>query len=161
MVNTDERCRSQQDAEVMVAELIDQGENLTNWEAAFIDDLQRRGHWITDKQREIVARIYRERIPQKEQLWNWYRIVDKGGLLLITTAMEAFDRLKQAQRTIAEDGAFFDDRYGHKKTHPALDSEHKARAHMLLALKQLNLDIDPQKAGAITPLGGSVTTFKR
>jgi hypothetical protein len=57
---------SQQDAERMVSEIRDRGEKLTDWEAAFIDDLHGRDHWITDKQREIVARIYQERVQHAD-----------------------------------------------------------------------------------------------
>jgi len=72
-----------------------------------------------------------------------YAIHDNGGRLLLQTALEAFDRMKSAAERIDRDGAAVEDRFNQVKPHPLLPAERDARAQMLAALKQLNLDIEP------------------
>src|SRR5215471_14073857 len=56
-----------------------------------------------------------------------YCIADGAGLALVTTAAEAQDRIREAQRAIRQYGALVPD----------------ARAGMLSALRALNLDLEP------------------
>ena len=77
-----------------------------------------------------------------------YSITDQAGLLLLQTAPEAYDRLKEAQETIGKDGLMVKDRFGQDKSHPLLTVERDSRSQMLLALKALQLDIDPSQEGA-------------
>ena len=72
-----------------------------------------------------------------------YNISDQAGRLLLQTALEAHDRLKQSQEQIAADGPQVTDRFGQLKAHPLLTTERDSRAQMLAALKQLNLDLEP------------------
>lgn len=74
-----------------------------------------------------------------------YEITDEGGLLLLITAMEAFCRMKEAQKEIKKDGPTIIDRFGQQKAHPLLTVERDSRAAMLNALKALNLDFEPIK----------------
>src|SRR6056297_961656 len=78
-----------------------------------------------------------------KKIQDEYEIEDKAGLLLLQTAFEAFDRMKEAQDTISNDGPVILDRFEQKKAHPLLSIERDSRAQMLAALKQLNLDIEP------------------
>lgn len=82
-----------------------------------------------------------------------YEIADQAGLLLLQTALEAFDRMKQAQKLIKQDGAVVNDRFGQPRAHPAATIERDARAAMLSALKALNLDLEPLRDGAGRPPG--------
>ena len=84
-----------------------------------------------------------------------YRLDDEAGLLILQTACEAFDRMRGAQHQIAEDGTTFQDRFGQIKGHPLLPTERDARAQLLAALKQLNLDIEPLADHPGRPPGGS------
>jgi len=77
------------------------------------------------------------------KLTEEYALDDQAGLLLLMVAMEAFDLMRSAQAAVAEDGAVLADRYGSKKAHPACQVVKDARAQLLAALKQLNLDIEP------------------
>jgi P27 family predicted phage terminase small subunit len=77
------------------------------------------------------------------QLVDEYAITDPAGLQILEAALEAFDRMRAAQRTIKKDGATFKDRYGQPRAHPLLVVERDSRAAMLAALKQLNLDLEP------------------
>lgn len=92
-----------------------------------------------------------------QEWWNTiaeeYGITDTGGRLLLQTALEAFDRMKSAAARINKDGAAVEDRFGQVKPHPLLPAERDARAQMLAAIKQLNLDLEPLKAGPGRPPG--------
>lgn len=63
-------------------------------------------------------------------------------MLLIQTALEAFDRLRECQAAIKRDGQMIFDRFDQRRAHPLLPAERDARAQMLQALKALNLDIE-------------------
>jgi P27 family predicted phage terminase small subunit len=75
-----------------------------------------------------------------------HAIDDKPGLLILTTACEAFDRMRQAQAAIAAQGITTRDRWGQVKNNPATVVERDSRAAMLAALRQLALDIEPPVA---------------
>lgn len=75
-------------------------------------------------------------------------ITDPPGLLLLQSALEALDRMRQAQAAIAADGLVVRDRFGQPKAHPATVTERDSRAAMLAALKALNLDLEPPPSGA-------------
>jgi P27 family predicted phage terminase small subunit len=81
---------------------------------------------------------------------TWWRKINEGneindqaGLIILTTALEAFDRMRQAQAIIAELVITVSDRWQQVKPNPAAAIEHNSRAAMLSALRQLNLDIEP------------------
>ena len=85
--------------------------------------------------------------PAGAELWadvqQEYHIVDSGGLALLTTAAECLDRLRAAQAAIEAHGELVVDRYGSQKLNPATQLEKESRAGFLLALKQMNLDLEP------------------
>jgi P27 family predicted phage terminase small subunit len=72
-----------------------------------------------------------------------YEIQDDAGRLLLSTALEAFDRMRSCQRSIRKHGQMQTDRFGQLKVHPLLSAERDARAAMLHSLKSLNLDLEP------------------
>jgi P27 family predicted phage terminase small subunit len=72
-----------------------------------------------------------------------YTVGDEAGLLILTTAMESLDRLREAQRLIAAEGIVITDRFDQKKQHPATLIERDAKTALLRSLKALNLDIVP------------------
>ncbi|HEX2526877.1 MAG TPA: P27 family phage terminase small subunit [Geminicoccus sp.] len=77
------------------------------------------------------------------QLSSEYQIDDEAGLLVLQTSLEAFDRMRDAQKQIKKDGMTSKDRFGQTKSHPLLAVERDARAQLLAGLKALNLDIEP------------------
>lgn len=83
-----------------------------------------------------------------------YAIEDEAGRLLLQTALEAFDRMRRAGERINVDGDAVEDRFGQVKPHPLLNAERDARSQMLMALKQLNLDIEPLRDRPGRPGGG-------
>lgn len=75
-----------------------------------------------------------------------YQISDSGGLTLLTTAAEAMDRMRAAQRIISEKGEVTPDRYGGLRANPAVAIEKDARNGLLAAIRALNLDVEPLKS---------------
>ncbi len=82
-----------------------------------------------------------------------YGISDQAGLMVLQIALEAFDRLRNAQSVIAADGPTVKDRWGQTKAHPLLSVERDARGQLLSGLKQLCLDIEPLHDGPGRPAG--------
>jgi phage terminase small subunit len=76
-----------------------------------------------------------------------YGIADAAGLALLTTAAECLDRMRAAQKAIADHGEIVVDRYGAPKLNPACNLEKDARAGMLAAFRALNLDLEPLRDG--------------
>ena len=87
------------------------------------------------------------------EIQDEFSIDDPAGLLLLQTAMTAFDRMKQAAATIKKDGAVVVDRFGQQRAHPAVTTERDSRAGMLAALRALNLDVIPNRDAPGRPPG--------
>jgi hypothetical protein len=84
-----------------------------------------------------------------------YRIDDPGGLVLLRVACEALDRAERCRRLIDDQGEMLTIR-GIPRAHPALAAERDARAAIVRAIRNLNLDLEPLKAIGRPPgqLGG-------
>jgi len=84
---------------------------------------------------------------ESRRLWRLfhteYELDDRAAILLLQTALEARDRMAEAQAKIKKDGLTILDRFEQPKPHPLLVAERDSRAQMLQALKALNLDILP------------------
>ena len=77
------------------------------------------------------------------ELQKDYPLTDAAGALLLETALRALDRTEEARAIVDKEGTILKDRFGQSVPHPALKAERDARAQMLIALKQLNLDVAP------------------
>ena len=82
-----------------------------------------------------------------------YDIGDSAGRRLLLCACESLDLLRRAEAVVAADGMTTRDRYGALRAHPMLGVARDARGAMLTALKHLNLDIEPLRAGPGRPGG--------
>lgn len=82
-----------------------------------------------------------------------YEIEDAAGLLLLETALQAFDRMHDARGLIEKYGAVTKDRFDQLRPNPATTIERDSRAAMCAALKALNLDLEPLRDGAGRPPG--------
>jgi len=82
-----------------------------------------------------------------------YCIDDDAGRLLLQTALEAFDRMKQCQAAIARDGPTVRGSAKQLAAHPLLAVERDSRSQMLAALKALNLDLEPLRDKPGRPAG--------
>ena len=95
---------------------------------------------------------------EARQWWNTitagYGIEDEAGLLLLQTAMESFDRMRQAQQVIANEGITILDRFKQPRQHPATLVERDAKNQLLKALAALHLDLEPSE-----PTGAPVARF--
>ena len=87
------------------------------------------------------------------ELVGEFDVSDPAGRLLLQTGLEAFQRMREAQAVIAEQGLTMPDRFGQQKAHPATVVERDSRAGMLAALRQLNLDIEPSHDRPGRPAG--------
>jgi P27 family predicted phage terminase small subunit len=72
-----------------------------------------------------------------------YDITDPAGRQLLMTYCEAFLRMRGCQRQIKADGVTFTDRLGNIRQHPLLSVERDARQAMLMAMRHMNLDVEP------------------
>lgn len=67
-------------------------------------------------------------------------------LRLLTLAAEAWDRCEEARETLAAEGAYFKDRFGQPKAHPALAVERDSRIAFARLLRELGLDLEPPES---------------
>lgn len=88
----------------------------------------------------------------------WQRLTEQyefedHSLLILASALEAFDRMRQAQKLIKRDGITFIDRFGQRRQHPATLVERDAKGVLLRHLKALGLDLEPLNDGPGRPGG--------
>ena len=83
-----------------------------------------------------------------------YDISDEAGLAILNTAMEAFDLMHDSQAVIDAQGLTVTGDRGNIKAHPLLAVVRDSRAQFLMALKHLNLDLEPLRPGPGRPPGG-------
>ena len=88
-----------------------------------------------------------------EELAKEFDVSDPAGRLLLQTALESFDQMRRDQAVVDKEGSTVTDRWGQKKGHPLISSIRDARSQMLMALKQLNLDVVPTQDGPGRPPG--------
>lgn len=79
--------------------------------------------------------------------------LDESALLILETALQALDRLREAQVELAKNGIVLLDRFGQSKLNPAVLVERDSRSAMLTALKSLGLDLEPVHSGPGRPSG--------
>jgi len=79
--------------------------------------------------------------------------LDDAALMVLESALESFDRMRQAQALIRTEGIVLTDRFGQKKTHPAVVIERDAKAGMVRQIQALNLDLEPINAAIGRPAG--------
>lgn len=83
---------------------------------------------------------------EAKRLWTSlqadFALDDAAGRLLLQSGLEAFDRLQEARKTIAAEGAVTRDRWGQSKPHPAVGIERDARNQMHSAFRLLRLAPD-------------------
>jgi P27 family predicted phage terminase small subunit len=84
---------------------------------------------------------------EAKRLWRdlveEYGVSDSAGLAILAAGLEAHDRMRQAQATLACDGATVKDRFGQTQVHPAVRIERDSRSAWLAALKSMNFDLQP------------------
>ena len=81
-----------------------------------------------------------------------YNFTDSGGLTLLQTALEALDRLREAQAILKKTGLLVRDRFSQIRVNPVTIVERDSRSQFLHAMRMLNLDLEPLKDGPGRPL---------
>ncbi|MBA7493145.1 hypothetical protein ES702_03700 [subsurface metagenome] len=66
-------------------------------------------------------------------------------ILNLKLACECLDRIEEARLQIEKDGAYHTDRFGQPKSHPALQIEKDNKIIFDRLIRELNLDIEPEK----------------
>ena len=91
----------------------------------------------------------------------WCSTVDRDYELephhrrLLVLAAEAWDRASQAREEIEQAGAYFTDRFGSPKAHPALSVERDSRTAFARLVRELELDAAEPLRRPVPQLGGS------
>ena len=97
-----------------------------------------------------VPRAIRRQPPDhlgepERQIWKHvfsdYELSTETAVHVLTTALEAHQRCREARQRIEEDGTVVTGRDGQPKPHPLLSTERDARAQWLAAIKQLGLEL--------------------
>jgi P27 family predicted phage terminase small subunit len=97
------------------------------------------------------------KLSREAKAW-WRKVVagwdlDDACLLILESALEAFDRMRQAQDLLAKEGIVVKDRFKQLKQHPATMVERDAKATLLRNIKALGLDLEPLYAAPGRPAG--------
>jgi len=85
-----------------------------------------------------------------------YEIHDAAGLQILRTGLEAWDRAREAREIIDREGLMLRDRFGQMRINPLCTVERDARSQWLLALRHLNLDLEPLRDRPGRPGGGTI-----
>jgi P27 family predicted phage terminase small subunit len=88
-----------------------------------------------------------------EKLMREYSIDDQAGLLLLETTLQAWERMREAQTTIREEGPIIRGDGGRPFAHPCIAIERDSRIAMLHGFKALNLSVEPLRPGPGRPPG--------
>ena len=106
----------------------------------------------------MKAKVPKHLSKEGQDLWgrlmDEYDLSDQGGLLLLQTAMEAHDRMKQCQQIIKKEGLQLADRFGQMKAHPLTTVERDSCSAMMQAIKSINLDLEALQDRPGRPTGG-------
>ncbi|MFC1886061.1 P27 family phage terminase small subunit [Thermodesulfobacteriota bacterium] len=70
---------------------------------------------------------------------------DSHHLVIFENACQCLDRIDEAQAEIKVQGAYYTDRFGQPKEHPAHKTERDNKILFARLLRELNLDIEPLK----------------
>jgi phage terminase small subunit len=94
--------------------------------------------------KQNVPRPPKHLSPSSRQWWRdvteAYEL-EEHHLRLLTLAAESWDRAVEARLMIAEAGAFYTDRFGAPRAHPAVSVERDAQISFARLLRELALDV--------------------
>lgn len=90
-----------------------------------------------------MRKLSKQAIKLKKGILKEYDISDEAGNAILQAGLEAFDQMHEAQRVVDKDGLTVRGDRGQIKAHPLLSVIRDSRAQFLMALKHLNLDIEP------------------
>ena len=100
-----------------------------------------------------MKKLSKEATKLKKAILKEYDISDEAGIAILQTAMDAFDAMHKAQAVVDKQCLTVSGDRGQIKAHPLLSVIRDCRAQFLMALKHLNLDIEPLRDGPGRPAG--------
>jgi phage terminase small subunit len=89
--------------------------------------------------------IRRESRAEVRRIQAEYEIEDQGGLALLYIYADADTTERNCQDVVNTEGLTVLDRFEQQKPHPLLTAIRDARSQKMMALKALNLDLEPLK----------------
>jgi len=92
-----------------------------------------------------LKKLSKEAAKLKRAILKEFDISDEAGKAILDTSMEAYDAMHEAQEVVDVQGLTVAGDRGQIKAHPLLAVIRDSRAQFLMALKHLNLDIEPLK----------------
>ena len=90
---------------------------------------------------EIPKHLRPETAEWVRHVLSEYELESHHEKILIQAA-ETLDRIIEARETIARDGAYYRDRFGQPRVHPAVDVERNGRIVFARLVRELNLSAD-------------------
>jgi len=93
-----------------------------------------------------AARLFKETVTQ-------YALDDSPSLTLLACACRSLDRLRIAERIVAEEGAVVVDRFGQKKSHPYARRIDCEIANLQKSFRELGISLTPAVNGSRPPEG--------
>ena len=90
-----------------------------------------------------MKKLSKQATKLKKGILKEYDITDEAGLAILQTAMEAYDAMHEALKVVDADGMTVQGDRGNIKAHPLLSVIRDSRAQFLMAIKHLNLDLEP------------------
>lgn len=90
-----------------------------------------------------MKKLSRQANKLKAAIIKDYQITDEAGLAILQTAMECFDEFHAAKKVVDEQGLTIFGSRNQRIAHPLLAIIRDSRAQFLMALKHLNLDLEP------------------
>lgn len=90
-------------------------------------------------------KLSKEALKIQNSILKEYDINDEAGLAILKTGMESYDLMQKSQKIVERDGLTVAGDRGGIKAHPLLAVIRDSRAQFLMALKHLNLDLEPIK----------------
>jgi hypothetical protein len=99
------------------------------------------------------VKLSRQAQKLKKAILAEYEITDQAGFAILETAMQAYDGMNAAQGIVDEQGLTVAGDRGAIKAHPLCAVIRDYRSQFLMALKHLNLDLEPLKSRPGRPGG--------
>ncbi len=93
-----------------------------------------------------APKLSRRARRRMHRLAKAYDITDEGGEAILEAMWSAWDLWQEAQAVVDREGLTVPGDRGGCKAHPLTATIRDARSQYLLALKMLNLDLEPIKA---------------
>lgn len=100
-----------------------------------------------------MKKLSKEAAKRMKCLAKEYDITDEAGICLLQKMGEADDLFYDCEKIVQTEGLTIKGDRGGSKAHPLLSVMRDCRSQFLMALKMLNLDLEPLRDGRGRPPG--------